>query len=88
MVYAGKRLNLRKLIANPFRDEELIKKNDKYWKYATLNGIVVGTGGFLGFAFYRHELNKVVLYKKYEKEVGIYMKWRAEREVRSYLVKE
>lgn len=44
-----------------------------------MNGILVGTGGFLGFAFYRNELNKVLLYKKYEKEVALYMKWKTER---------
>lgn len=39
----------------------------------------MGTFGFLAFAFYRNEINKVYLFKKYEKEVSAYMKWRIER---------
>jgi hypothetical protein len=83
----GKKLNLRRLIANPFRSEELIQKNDKYWRFATLNGIVVGTFGFAGFGLYRNESNKILLYTKYEREVDVYMKWRTEIEVRKYLLK-
>jgi len=40
-------------------------KNDKYWRYATINAIVVGTVGLIAFSFYRCELNKVLLFKKY-----------------------
>jgi hypothetical protein len=64
------------LIANPLKDESEFAKNDKYWRFASLNSVVMGTFGFLGFSFYRNEVNKVYLFKKYEKEVSIYMKWR------------
>jgi hypothetical protein len=82
LAFASKRVNLRRLIANPLKDEAEISKNDKYWRYATLNGIMLGTVGFIGFAFFRSELNKILLFKKYEKEVGMYMRWRTERETR------
>jgi hypothetical protein len=84
----AKKFNFRRLIANPLRDESLIAKNDKYWKYATLNGIIVGTVGFTAFAFYRSEANKVLLYKKYEKEIAEFMRWKTDRAMRVFLTKE
>lgn len=84
----AKKLNIRRLIANPLRDEALIAKNDKYWRYATLNGIIVGTVGFAGFAFYRSEVNKIILYKKYEKEIAEFMRWKTDRAMRAFLTKE
>lgn len=64
----------------------MIKKNDKYWKYATLNCIAVGTVGFTAFAYYRSEINKIVLYKKYEKEVNMFMKWKLDKAMQAFLV--
>lgn len=65
LAIGAKKVNLRRLIANPLKDESEITKNDKYWRYAVLNGIMMGTLGFTGFAFYRSELNKIVLFQKY-----------------------
>ena len=87
LVLLAKKMNLRRLIANPLRDELLIAKNDKYWKYATLNGIIVGTVGFVAFAFYRSEVDKITIFKKYEKEVAYFMKWKTDRAMRAYLTK-
>ncbi len=47
----------------------------------------MGTLGFGAMSFYRSEANKIMLFKKYEKQVNMYMKWRTEREVRDYLRK-
>ena len=47
----------------------------------------MGTVGFAGFAFYRSEVNKIILYKKYEKEVAYFMKWKTDRALRVYLTK-
>jgi len=87
LVFLAKKMNLRRLIANPLREESLIAQNDKYWRYAALNGIIMGTVGFAAFAFYRSEANKVILYKKYEKEVAYFMKWKTDRAMRAYLTK-
>lgn len=81
----AKKTNLRRMIANPLIDEQSIQRNDKYWRFATRNLIGVGTVGFLGFSFYRLEINKILLYKKYEQEIGMYMQWRMDRELREFL---
>jgi len=88
LALAAKKINLRRLIANPLIEEESIQRNDKYWRFATRNLIGVGTVGFLGFSFYRLEINKILMFKKYEQEIGIYMRWRMDREVRSFLKRE
>ena len=76
LVFTSKKLKLRKLIANPLKDESEFARNDKYWRFASLNSIVMGTFGFLAFSFHRNQLNKAEMFKKYEKEVSVYMKWR------------
>jgi len=47
-----------------------------------MNTIIMGTFGFLSYSFYRNEVNKVYMFKKYEKEIALYMKWRTDLEVR------
>jgi hypothetical protein len=81
----AKKLNLRRLIANPLVDEQSIQRNDKYWSFATRNLIGMGTMGFVSYSFYRLEINKIALFKKYEQEVGMYMQWRMERELREFI---
>ena len=73
------------MLANPLKDEQSIANNDKYWKFALLNGIAVGTLGFLGFSFYRSEINKIIVYKKYEKEIHMYMNWKMQKEIPEYI---
>lgn len=87
LIYTAKRFNVRRLIANPLKDQAEIAKNDKYWRFLTYNSLVMGTLGFGAMSFYRSEANKIMLFKKYEKQVNMYMKWRTEREVRDYLRK-
>lgn len=67
LAYLGKRFNIRRILANPLKDESEIVKNDKYWKYATYNMIIMGTLSYGIMSFFRSETNKIALYKKYEK---------------------
>ena len=62
-------------------------KNDKYWRFATYNVIVLGTVTSAAAAFLTNEANKFILYQKYEREIAQYTKWRADRELRAYLLK-
>lgn len=48
----------------------------------------MGTLTFGVMAFFRSETNKISLYKKYEKEVLMYMKWKSDLEIQRYLKKE
>ena len=45
-------MNLRRIIANPLKDEADIAKSDKYWKVAIYNTIMMGTVGFFSMSFY------------------------------------
>ena len=40
-------------------------KNDKYWRFATYNVIVLGTITSAAAAFLTNEANKFILYQKY-----------------------
>jgi len=60
-------------------------KNDKYWRFATYNVIVLGTVMTGAVAFLTNEANKFILYQKYEREIAQYTKWRSDRELRAYL---
>lgn len=87
LAFAGKKLNIRRILANPLKDEADIVKNDKYWRMAIYNSIFMGTLGTLSMSFYHSEANKLILYQKYEKEIGRYMRWRSDREIQNYLLK-
>jgi hypothetical protein len=76
LVLLGRRIGLRKLLANPLKDEATMRNNDKYWKFGTLNLIGVGTFGWAAHGFYRWEIGKLQMFRKYEQQVGMYMRWR------------
>ena len=88
VVLAGKKFNLRRMMANPLKDESDILKNDKYWKLAIYNLVMIGTAGSLVTSFFKSEINKVHLYQKHEKIINEYMRWRTNREIKTYLLKE
>jgi hypothetical protein len=85
LLFAAKKLKLRQLLANPLKDQEDIVKNDKFWKFAAYNALLMGTLGFTVTSFFRSEANKLLLFKKYEKQISNYMKWRTDREIVAYL---
>jgi hypothetical protein len=47
----------------------------------------MGTFGFFGLSIHRNQINKVYMFKKYEKEINLYMKWKAETEIRDFIRK-
>ena len=67
LAFTFKKIGLRRIIANPLKDEAEIAKSDRYWKIAIYNLIMMGTAGTLASSFYASELNKIILYQKYEK---------------------
>lgn len=88
MAYAFKKINLRRMLANPLRDDAEIVKNDKFWKIVTYHSITMGTAGFLTFSFFRSEAHKIVLFNKYQTQINSYMKWKTDVEVENYLLNE
>ena len=78
VAFVAKRFNLRRLLANPLKDESEMVKNDKYWRFATYNTIIVGTVTTAAVAFLGSEANKINLYQKYEREIAKYTKWRSD----------
>ena len=79
VVLLAKKLKLRRLIANPLRDEADMANNDRYWRIGIYNILLIGTLGFMASAINRNEANKVILFKKYEPLINAYMKWRTDK---------
>ena len=51
--FAAKKCNLRRILANPLKNESSMSKNDKYWRFATYNSIIMGTVGLTTALYFR-----------------------------------
>ena len=65
LVFLAKKIGLRRILANPLKNEADFAKNDKYWKWSIYNTIMIGTVGLFATSFFRSEANKMTLFKQY-----------------------